>query len=63
MPNDQQLEKAMSRLQKAVESLEKSGTGSGASEGGDRRKEIADIQAMIGEAIQLLDAKSGGSGA
>ena len=61
MAKDQQLEKAMSRLQAAVESLEKRGSGTGGGE--DRRKEIADIRAMIGEAMQLLEAKSGGGGA
>ena len=61
MAKDQQLEKAMSRLQAAVESLEKRGPGTGGGE--DRRKEIADIRAMIGEAMQLLDTKSSGGGA
>ena len=62
MPMDKHIETALARLEAAVASLEKGGAPAG---GGDaaRRKEIAEIREMVGEAMQLLEANPEGGGA
>ena len=62
---NQHLDKALARLEAAVAALEKGGAGAAGSGAGDdaaRRKEIAAIQAMVSEAMELLDTKPEGSG-
>ena len=55
---DQQLKKALDRLEAAVKSLEDAGIGAG--DDAARRREIAGIKELVGEAIELLGASSEG---
>ena len=59
---DQHVEKALARLEAAVAALEKGGAPANGDDAA-RRKEIAEIRDMVGEAMQLLDAEPEGSGA
>ena len=59
---DQHVEKALARLEAAVAALEKGGAAAGGDDDA-RRKEIAEIRDMVGEAMQLLGAGPEGSGA
>ena len=66
MAANQHLDKALARLEAAVAALERGGApADGPGSGGDaaRRKEIAAVRAMIGEAMQLIDPKAGGGAA